>query len=93
MNGIDGQEHGSNERKTSNMFREELTELVNLYLAKLDDPNRVIAMLGTEFVNSMLDQGVDVSDTLDLVLDELDFRTKPEKLKPSKPILRLVKNT
>ena len=91
MSGTDQPEHGFNKRGTSCMFEEELTELVQFYLSKVEDPDRVIAILGNEFVSALENKGVDLEDTLDLILDELRFRK--EKSNNNKPVLRLIKDT
>lgn len=92
MSGTDQPEHGFNERGTSFMFEEELTELVRFYLSKVDDPDRVIAVLGNEFVSALESKGVSLEDTLDLILDELRFR-KEELSNNNKPVLKLIKDT
>ena len=92
MNGIEDQTPGCR-GKTSNMFLEELTELVQMYLSKAEDRRNVVALLGATFVQTMKAEGVEVDDTLELVLDELDFQDKPPKNLPAKkPVLRLVQN-
>jgi len=91
MSGTEDQTHGSNPR-TSNMFLEELNELVKMYLSKVEDRHRVIALMGTAFVQTMIAEGVDVDTTLEVVLDELDFQTNVNNPPAEKPLLRLVQN-
>lgn len=92
MSGIEDLEPGSRMKKASSMFAEELAELVQLYINKSEDRHRIIAILGTEFLDSMQEEGVPIESTLELILDEMDHRTR-EKTKPKEPFLRLIKNT
>ncbi len=92
MNGIEDQTPGC-KGKTSRMFMEELTELVQMYLCKAEDRHNVVALLGAAFVQTMKAEGVEVDTTLELVLDELDFQDNPPNNLPAKkPVLRLVQD-